>query len=775
VSIIRRAIGIRGVVQGVGFRPFVFLLAERHGLAGFVRNVAGEVEIEVEGDEARVGAFVRGIESEAPRLAVIAGLEVREAPPQGEGRFLIRESEVRDGASLRPVSPDAATCDACVRDIADPADRRYRYPFTNCTDCGPRFTIIDDLPYDRPSTSMARFTMCEACRREYEDPRDRRFHAQPVACPRCGPRLAFRTAEGHGAAVGAEGEAALAAGERLIAAGGILALRGLGGFQLACDARSEAAVRRLRERKRRLGKPLAIMVRDLEAARALCEVAEGEARALSSVARPIVLLRRRGPMAPAPSVAPGLSTLGVMLPYTPLHHLLAGDLGFPLVMTSGNVSEEPIATENAEAVRRLRGIADGFLFHDRDIRARYDDSVVRVIGEGTVPLRRARGLAPAPLALPFEAAEEVLALGGHQKSAFCLVKGGFAYLGQHIGDLDNLETLAALRAALSTYRRLFRLAPRAVAHDLHPDYLSTREAHRIAREERLPEVAVQHHHAHLAACLVDNGRTDRAVGLVFDGSGLGPDGAVWGGEVLVGDLAGYERRGHIAPVRLPGSARAIRRPDRVALAWLLAAAPGREDLLDEAARTLPAPEARVVRQQIATGFNAPLTTSAGRVFDAAAVLLGLGPEARYEGELACALEAWADDARGLAPAEPLPWDIRGDGAGTPVILDPGPMLVALLERRLAGEDPRRLAAAFHEALARLAVEAARRVARACGVVTVALSGGCFQNRILAERCAALLAADGLEPLLHRRAPPNDGGLALGQAAVAAVRIGAARR
>jgi hydrogenase maturation protein HypF len=764
VSVVRRAVRVRGVVQGVGFRPFVFGLALRRGLAGFVRNVAGEVDVEVEGEEEPVEAFLAGLRAEAPPLARIASVEVRALAPRGERGFAIRASDGGDrpGADLRLVSPDAATCADCERELFDPRDRRFRYPFVNCTSCGPRYTIIDDLPYDRAATSMAPFAMCEACRREYEDPRDRRFHAEPIACPACGPRLRFEPG-------GAAGEDALLAALAAIRAGAIVALRGLGGFQLACDAAREEVVRRLRERKRRFGKPFAVMVRGLDAARALGEVGDVEARALAGPERPIVLLRRRAGADLAPSLAPGLATLGVMLPSTPLHHLLLEGVGRPLVMTSGNRSEEPIATANDEALARLAAIADGFLLHDRGIRARYDDSVVRPIGRRAVPIRRARGLAPAPIALGFEAREEVLALGAHQKNAFCFAKGRHAYLSQHVGDLENAETLAALRDALAAYRRLFRLAPRAVAHDLHPDYLSSEEARRIAREEGLPLVAVQHHHAHLAACLAEHGRAGPAVGLIFDGTGLGTDGAIWGGEVLLGGLGGFERRGHLAPVRLPGGARSIERPDRMALAHLLAGAPGRDDLHAEAARGLAPEEARAVRRMVETGFQAPWTTSVGRLFDAAAALLGLGPEARYEGDLACRLEALADSA---PAAEPLPASVSGAGTpGDPARMEPGPLVTALLERRLRGEDPRLLARAMHEAIAAMASEAALRVARAAALATVVLSGGCFQNRLLAEDCRARLEGAGLEVLVHELTPPNDGGIALGQAAIAAARDG----
>jgi len=777
----RRALVVRGVVQGVGFRPFVHGLAVRLGLSGTVRNTSGEVEVEVEGPEDALARFEEALRAEAPPLSRIEAVTAREVPPEGTEGFTILESASRPGGA-RLVPPDAATCGACLAEVLDPRARRHRYPFTNCTACGPRFTIIDDLPYDRARTSMSRFPLCDECRREFEDPTDRRFHAEPVACPACGPRLRFERLPGDAATVAntstqpssladdaPTGEAALRAAEALLREGGILGVKGLGGYQLACKASSEQAVQRLRERKHRHGKPLAVMVADLDAARAIAHVSPVEAEALSGAARPIVLLRPRADASGiAPSVARGLGTLGVLLPVTPLHHLLARDMGVPLVMTSGNRSEEPIASLDEAARASLGGIADALLLHDREILARYDDSVVREAAGGLVTIRRARGLAPSVIPLALAARRPVLALGAHQKAAFCFLEGRLAYLGAHVGDLENVETLEALRRSITLWRRLFRLAPTAVAHDLHPGYLSTAEALRLSREEGIPAVAVQHHHAHLASALAEHRREGPAIGLCFDGTGLGTDGAVWGGEVLLGDAAGFERRGHLRAVRLAGGERAIRRPDRMSLAHLLAAAPSRDDLHAFAARGLSPAEAAVTRGQVERGLNAPWTTSAGRLFDAAAALLGAGPEARYESELAAILEGMADEgaAVGLAPA-PLPSEVTGAGSlADPAIMEPGPLLIALAERSIAGEDPRGLALAFHEALAGMAVKAAYRLALASGVTLVALTGGSFQNRRLTEAIASRLERVGLEPLLHRIVPPNDGGLALGQAVVA---------
>jgi hydrogenase maturation protein HypF len=752
----RRRIRVRGLVQGVGFRPFVYRLAADHRLTGWVRNTGAGVEIEAEGHPGDLDAFARGLCSDAPPLARLEGCEVRAIAARGDRAFRIRPSRTAAGTPL-PVSPDVAPCAECLAELWDPAARRHRYPFTNCTRCGPRFTLIEALPYDRARTTMRAFPLCGACRAEYEHPADRRFHAEPIACPACGPRL-----ELHGAS-GALGDEALRAGAVLLREGGILALRGLGGFQLACDASREETVARLRERKHREAKPLAVMVPDLAAARALCHLSAGEEAVLTGPRAPIVLLRRReppGPGAPgvAEAVAPGLDTLGIMLPSTPLHHLLLREHGGPLVMTSGNRSEEPIAAANEEALSRLAGIADAFLVHDREISSRYDDSVVRVEGGEEMVLRRARGYAPEPLRLPRAAQVPILAAGPQLKSTFCLVRGDRAFVSQHLGDLDDALTLAHYHHTLELYRRLFRVEPEVVACDLHPDYASSRFARSLKGVAR---VAVQHHHAHVVSCLAEHGFTGSAIGVAFDGSGYGSDGAVWGGELLVAGWRGYRRAAHLAYLPLPGGDAAAREPWRMALA-ALAHAYG-EEAREVAAMLLArvAPERRrPVLEMALRGVHAPPTSSMGRLFDAVAALAGIRDVNRYEGEAAVELEVRVGDADGAAYPLPL---VEADDCA---VWDPAPLIRAVVDDVRRGAEVRAIASRFHRALAAAVVEGCVRVRETDGVGTVALSGGCFQNRCLARLAREGLERAGFRVLVHRRVPPNDGGVSLGQAAVA---------
>ncbi len=705
---------VQGTVQGVGFRPFVYRLAKRHRLQGWVRNSTGRVEIEVEGTPAGVEDFLRDLEEEAPPLSMIHAIETEDRRPAGGvGGFEILESQRRPG-EFQPVSPDAATCRDCLRELFDPADRRYRYPFINCTNCGPRFTIIEALPYDRPATTMRAFEMCAACRAEYENPEDRRFHAQPVACAGCGPRLSLPLEE------------AVAALRR----GQIVAVKSLGGYQLACDARDEAAVRRLRERKRRPSKPFAVMLAEPDR---YCEVSEPEWALLRSPAAPIVLLRYRGGL--APSIAPGLRELGAMLPYTPLHHLLLHDFGGPLVMTSGNLSEEPIARDDDEARDRLSPIADLFLSHDRPIAARYDDSVVRWAAGSPRVVRRARGLAPSPVRLP--AGPAVVATGAHLKAAFTVARDGQAFVGPHVGDLEHVLSVQSFEEARGRYQSLFGVEPERVACDLHPDYASTRIAERLTAGGE--PVRVQHHHAHMAGVIAEHGLRGSVTGVVMDGVGLGTDGAVWGGEVLVGDSTGFERVAHLAEVPLPGGDLCAREGWRMAAAYGLAESPGGVDR----ARW------QLVRQLAASG-RAPRTTSAGRLFDAVASLLEVCQVSTYEGEAAARLEAAADP-------DVDDWiDVR---------LEDNLRLFRELARRKPGASASRLAAVFHNSLARAIVDACRRAR----LETVVLSGGCFQNRRLLESCIDLLRAAGFKPYSNESVPANDGGLSLGQAMVALCR------
>lgn len=761
-------------MQGVGFRPFVWRLATELGVTGWVRNDVRGVEVEAEGPAAALETFRRRLEAEAPPRAVVRGVSAAWLPALGFSEFEIRGS---DGLGEKVVSvlPDLATCPDCLREMRDPSDRRHRYPFLNCTGCGPRFTIVRALPYDRPNTTMSAFALCPACRGEYEDPRDRRFHAQPTACPACGPRLALWDASGKTLA---EGDAALLAAARALRSGEIVAVKGLGGFHLCCDARDAAAVARLRERKVRRAKPLALLVKDLDAARALCEVTEAAALWLLSPEAPILLLPRLPGAPVAPNVAPESTRLGVMLPATPLHHLLLSEADAPLVATSGNLSDEPIATDEREALARLGGIADLFLVNDRPVERHVDDSVAWLVGDDLGLLRRARGFAPLPVPVA-GTLPPLLAVGAHLKNAVALGLGGEVVLSQHVGDLETPEALGAFERVIADLLRLWEAAPVAIAHDLHPDYLSTRWARRAAagdesegplppallaaaRAGRLRLVPVQHHHAHLASCLAENGAEGPALGVTWDGTGYGTDGTVWGGELLLGDAAGFARVASLRPFRLPGGEAAVREPRRSALALLLAllgpSALSRTDLAPVAAFTEA--ERALLDRMVATGAHSPATTSAGRLFDGVAALLGLHPRSAFEGEAAMALEARADpDERGAYPFPLVP----AADESSPALLDWRPLLHALLEDGARGVPVPVRSARFHNAL----VEGIAAAARAAGSPRVALSGGCFQNRLLLERTRERLAADGFEVLTHRLVPPNDGGLALGQVTVAA--------
>ena len=736
----RRATGrVEGVVQGVGFRPYVYRLAREEGLAGYVLNDERGVLLDVEGDPAAVERFVARLPAEAPPLASIESVAWASLPPTGERLFRILES-AHGGEPDAPVAADAATCAACLGELFDPGDRRHRYPFVNCTDCGPRFTIVRGVPYDRPLTTMAGFAMCPACQAEYDDPTDRRFHAQPNACPICGPTV--RLGE-------ATGDAALHLAAAALLDGEIVAVKGLGGYHLACRADDEQAVARLRARKHREDRPFALMARDVATARTLVELGEAEARLLAGHERPIVLAPRRADAPVAAAVAPRNTELGVMLPYSPLHHLLAHDTATTLVMTSGNVSDEPIAYRDDDARERLAGIADHVLLHDRPIHTRTDDSVVRAVGGRPLMLRRSRGHVPAALALPL-AAPGLLACGAELKSTFCVAKGARAWVGHHIGDLRNEETLRSFTEGVAHFEELFAVSPEVVAHDLHPDYLSTTYA--LAREG-VEHVAVQHHHAHLAAVLAEHGERGPAVGAIYDGTGYGTDGTVWGGELLAGDLEGFDRAGALRSVRLPGGDRAVRQPWRMACAWLVAAQ-------DSEPAPLPGIEPRTwhaVAQLARTGLAAPLTTSMGRLFDAVAALCGVRTEVTYEGQAAVELEAIADPSeRGAYPLD------VADG-----VLDARPTVLAVAADVSAGVEPAVVGARFHRAVAQATAQACAEIAGARGLDTVVLSGGVWQNRLLLGLTLALLRDGGLRVLVPERLPPNDGAISFGQAAVAA--------
>jgi len=756
-SIERRVVSVRGVVQGVGFRPFVYQLMTHYGLTGWVRNTSGNVQIDVEGEPQALDRFLLDLKASAPPLARIQDISISSEPVVGhEGRHIL-ESLSEEGR-YQLVSPDIATCPACLEEVFSPSDRRYRYPFTNCTDCGPRFTIIKDIPYDRPRTTMASFTMCVRCQAEYDDPLNRRFHAQPNACPECGPSLWLVDRAGNTVpAAEAVKETA-----RLLCEGNIVALKGLGGFLLACDAGSEGAVRLLRERKKRPSKPFAVMLAGIDEVRQHCEVSPEEEELLASRQCPIVLVKQRPDSTLAPSVAPALNRLGVMLPYTPLHHLLLRETGLPLVMTSGNLSEEPIAAHNDEAIQRLGAIADFFLLHNRDIHSRYDDSVA-IVERGEVQLvRRARGYAPYPVLLHFRA-EPVLACGAELKNTFCLTRDNHAFVSQHIGDMENLETLEHFERTVELYQRLFRVDPEIVACDMHPDYLATRYARAMA--ERWPGmivVPVQHHHAHVVSCMADNGVSEPVIGVALDGTGYGTDGAVWGGEFMLADYRRFRRVGHLEYVPLPGCDAAVRRPYRMAVSYLLSTLG--ESSLIPGLPLMKYPgkeEMTLLRRQVERGLNSPLTSSCGRLFDAVAALVGLRGIVYYEAQAAAELEAVADEAT----AGEYPFSIcEREGLSTVLL---GELFRALLADMAGGTPASGVSARFHRTVSRMIAEMCRRIAAASGIRKVALSGGVFQNRLLLRLVVPGLEQAGLEVLTHHEVPTNDGGVSLGQAVVAA--------
>jgi len=748
-----RHIEIRGVVQGVGFRPCVYRLATEEGLGGYVRNDATGVTIEAFGSEEAIEVFMRRLEDSPPPAAVIG--EVRSWAIQADavGAFSIVHSQ--ETAERRvSIPPDLATCPECVSEIFNPADRRYRYPFTNCTNCGPRFTITRDMPYDRPATTMAAFRMCPACQREYDDVADRRFHAQPNACPICGPRLELIAPDGHVPAH-ADPIGAVAAA---LTAGRVVAIKGLGGFHLACDATSPEAVQRLRVRKRRDEKPFAVMVKDLAQAAEIAVLAEDERRLLASVERPIVLATRRAGRGLAPEVAPNNPLVGVMLPYTPLHHLLMHEVRRPLVMTSANLSEEPLAYRNDEALRRLAGIADLFLVHDREIETRCDDSVARVIAGRPVVLRRARGHVPRsiPVSPPFEV--PVLACGGLLKNTFCIGTGDAAYLGPHIGDLENLETYRSFEESIARMERFLHVAPTVIAHDLHPEYMSTTYA--LARPEQIT-IGVQHHHAHVVSAMAEHGLPGPVIGVAYDGTGYGTDGTAWGGEVLVTRHETFERVATLRPVPLAGADAAIRHPWRIALALLEDAFDGDVPLDGLRLFSAVSPgDVAVVHRMLATRFRSPLAHGAGRYFDGVGSLVLARPDSRYEGQIALEWNGVAD------PSETGRYGYAIDRRQSPWQIDLRPMIRDVVCDLRRGVSAAAISARFHNTMTVASAEAVRETARLHGSLPVVLTGGCFQNARLAERLAGELAS-GFTVHLHRHVPPGDGGLALGQAVVAA--------
>ncbi len=763
--LIRKQIRVRGIVQGVGFRPFVYNLARELSLTGYVFNSSAGVSIEIEGTDESARKFLDALQHRPPPLALVAEVTAVDLEPLGDNDFIIQHSHSEAGEFVL-VSPDMATCDECWHDFGDATNRRFRYPFTNCTNCGPRYSIIQDIPYDRPMTTMSSFRMCALCQAEYDDPTDRRFHAQPNACPMCGPALAI--AESGSAFPGdmdynpAGSAAIIRRARQLLSEGKIVAVKGLGGFLLACDAQNDHAVKLLRNRKRRSDKPFALMARDLATVESFCLVTDTDRAALLSPRRPIVVLRRLPGANISPAVAPGNNTIGVMLPYTPLHYLLFSDSPddppefTALVMTSGNISEEPIVTSNEEAWERLQPVADWFVFHNRDIYMRTDDSVVRTLEGRERVLRRSRGYVPHPVDLGVPLSE-VLACGAELKNTFCLTKGSYAILSQHIGDLENYETLVFFEETLVNLKKLFRVEPRAVAYDLHPNYMSSRFALKLPLEQK---IGVQHHHAHIASCMAENHLSGKVIGVAFDGTGYGTDARIWGGEFLVADFAGFERRAHLRYVPMAGGDAAVRQPWRMALSYLhdtfgpKCRPPGLQFL-----ETIPEKQVELVDTMLARGINTVETSSCGRMFDAVAALINLRREVNFEGQAAIELEM-------IAPIDfEQRYPFKVD-EGEPAQVDMRPMIDGIVQDLARSKPSGDIAGCFHNTIAAAIVEVCRGIREREPLNRVCLSGGTFQNMYLLRRAVEGLQSDGFEVYLHALVPPNDGGISLGQAVIA---------
>jgi hydrogenase maturation protein HypF len=766
----RKHIEVRGIVQGVGFRPFVYKLAQSLGLTGYVFNSSAGVTIEIEGSAAELDAFLDTLRNRPPQLADITDIAVSDTSILGTSQFSILESHEEQG-QFSLISPDAGTCDACWHDFGDPQNRRFGYPFTNCTHCGPRYTILHDIPYDRATTTMAMFTMCPDCAAEYSDPNDRRFHAQPNACSVCGPSLELippGTSLSKCLFTDKDSLAKLRAARALLHEGKILAVKGLGGFLLACDAANDDAVADLRRRKRRSDKPFALMCRDVASVRRVCRVSSQDEAALLSVRRPIVVLRRLPGAPVSDAVAPGNDTLGVMLPYTPLHYLLFSDSPdvdsefTSLVMTSGNLSEEPIVVSNTEAMRQLNSVADWFLLHNRDIAMRVDDSVVRTFDGHERVLRRSRGFVPQTINLGIEMAE-ILAFGGELKNTFCLTKNRYAILSQHIGDLENYETMQFFQETLARLKHLFRVSPQAVAHDLHPSYWSTR----LALADEIPrKIGVQHHHAHIASCMAENHLSGPVIGVAFDGTGFGADGKIWGGEFLVADFASFTRRAHLRYVPLPGGDAAVRQPWRMALSYLRDAFGQQVPAEVMNFPGIASKQIQLVDTMLARRIQTVDTSSCGRLFDAVAAILGLASEVTFEGQAAIALETAATRATGQPcdlNLEHYNFDIA---ASDPMVLDMRATIRGLVHDVTRGRPAAEISAKFHNSLAKAIVDTCCLIREIDGLDRVCLSGGTFQNLFLLERTIVQLRRRSFAVFLHAKVPANDGGIALGQAVIA---------
>jgi hydrogenase maturation protein HypF len=742
---------VHGIVQGIGFRPFIHRLARELGLVGWARNTTAGVEIVIQGDKTRLSRFLSRLRAEAPSLSNVTNVNLEESERLRLTDFVILPSTPGEQYTLLP--PDFATCPSCLEEVFSSQDRRSRYPFTNCTACGPRFTIVRALPYDRMTTTMADFRLCPSCAAEYENPTDRRFHAEPVACPTCGPHVWLEVDNG---AVAQRPGDTIAYTVALLREGAVLAVQGLGGFHLACDATNASAVQRLRQTKDRLYKPLAVMAATLDEARMYGEISPPEATLLTSVQAPIVLVRKRADSPLASIIAPGDAYLGMMLPYTPLHHLLLRDTGKPLVMTSGNRRDEPLCRTAEEAKAALDGLVDGFLFHDRPIHQRCDDSVVFVTDTGAQPVRRSRGYVPLPVPTPIAAPTPILAVGAELKNTFCLLREREAFLSQHIGDMGSLATQQHFVAALEHLQGLFKIHPAVVAHDLHPAYTTTR----YAQATGLPLIGVQHHHAHVAACLADNSVTGPAIGVAFDGTGYGTDGVIWGGEFLVADLRDFRRVAHLEYLPLPGGEAAIRRPYRTALAYLAALSGSIPTLAF--VNEIPHTERQVTLRMVERKINTPFTSSCGRLFDAVAAIIGLRTQVTYEAQAAIELEA-------------VSYTESHDGVIYPFMIDNeqvrlGPLLAAVVSDTQQRVPVGVIGQRFHHTLAEIVCTICEQIREKEGLTTVALSGGCWQNRLLLSATISRLRETGFSVYVHHQVPANDGGVGLGQAVVAAARL-----
>ncbi len=769
---------IKGVVQGVGFRPFIYRIAKKNNLNGWVCNTSKGVIVEIVGEKKSLESFLEELKNSAPPAAKIDSVELEDIKPKNYRNFEIRKS-IEEKKEFQPISPDIATCNDCLKELFDPQDRRYRYPFINCTNCGPRFTIIEDIPYDRPKTTMRSFKMCKECQKEYEDPGNRRFHAQPNACPKCGPEVELvQSLKFHASSAGrrrgdkvqslGKGNEAIAETKKLFKEGKIIALKGLGGFHLACDAENDQAVRELRERKLRRDKPFAVMVPDLNTVKKYCYLSDKEAEILLSPQRPIVLLKEKPQSNISRFVAPYQKYQGVMLPYTPLHRLLfssqspvTSHQSPVLVMTSGNISEEPIAMENEEAIKRLENIADYFLIHNRDIYSRYDDSVTRVFNSEPQILRRARSYAPYPVYLPFEV-KEIFAAGADLKNTFCLTKKNYAFLSQHIGDLENLETLEHYENTLNLYKRLFRVNPKIVAYDLHPDYLSTKFALELAtRYSLLVTVGVQHHHAHIVSCMVENNLKDKVIGVAFDGTGYGTDEKIWGGEFLISDYQDFERVGHFSYIPMPGGELAIKKPYRMTLSYIHTL---NENYPLKFFEDIAETEMKAIQAQLETKFNSPLTSSCGRFFDAVSALLGVRKEVNYEGQAAMELEMIADETE----ENIYPFEINF--IDNKYQINQLAIFSAVLKDLKEGLAREKISAKFHNTIAQVILEICKKILQNTGIKEVCLSGGVFQNLYLMKKVVPLLSKNNFLVYYQKKVPCNDGGISLGQAVIANARI-----